>query len=239
LSDKLAVADDWIAREVAPKATILRIIGINESTYYERQRRLSQRAQEHKPSSGRPLPGYSMNGAGKRISDDEIKEYLLELIADEEHPYGYRKLTICLRRQKGLKINHKKVNRLCKELDILSPQRRVKLHHPRRLARNHAIYGSNELWEIDIKYGYIEGERRFFYLMSIIDVYDRSIVDYYLGLNCLGEDAGNLLQRALWKRQLFGSRRPIIRTDNGPQFVSHAFEKACDTCKVQHERIPS
>lgn len=125
-------------------------------------------------------------------------------------------------------VNKKKVYRLCKELDILEPQRRVRLKHPRRIAMNREITGSNQLWETDVKYGYIAGKNRFFYLICIIDVYDRMIIDYHIGLSCEGKHAAQLIQRALWKRRLFyESTRPTIRTDNGPQFISHAFEDAC------------
>jgi putative transposase len=30
----------------------------------------------------------------------------------------------------------------------------------------------------------------------------------------------------------------VIRTDNGPQFISHAFQEAIETLKMEHERIP-
>ncbi|EPZ47353.1 IS3 family transposase [Alicyclobacillus acidoterrestris] len=64
-------------------------------------------------------------------------------------------------------------------------------------------------------------------LMSIIDVYDRAIVDYHIGLSCESQHAAKVLQRALWKRRLFESHNlPVIRTDNGPQFISHVFEGA-------------
>lgn len=46
-----------------------------------------------------------------------------------------------------------------------------------KLARNRIITGSNQLWEMDVKYGYIEGEERFFFVLSLIDVYDRSVID--------------------------------------------------------------
>jgi putative transposase len=152
----------------------------------------------------------------------------MELAAGEENAYGYRKLAICLRRQYNLVINKKKVYRLCKELDILAPQRRIKVKHPRRLAANRRITATNQLWEIDIKYGYIAREDRFFYLMCFIDVYDRMIVDYHLGLSCEGKHAAQILQRALWKQHLFETNcRPVIRSDNGPQFISHVFEEAC------------
>lgn len=176
---------------------------------------------------------------GQLISDEQIKEWLMELISGEESAYGYRKLTVCLKRQYNLKINKKKVYRLCKELDILEPQRRLKIKHPRRLACNREIFSSNQLWEIDIKYGYVVGEARFFYLMCVIDVFDRMIIDYHIGLSCEGKHAAQLVQRALWKRQLFGQEaRPTIRTDNGPQFICNAFETACDAQGIDHERIP-
>lgn len=163
----------------------------------------------------------------------------MELIGGDGANYGYRKLTVCLRRYHGLIINKKKVYRLCQELDILKPERRKRLHYPRKLANNREIRGSNQLWEMDVKYGYIAAEQRFFFLLNLIDVYDRSIIDYHMGLSCEGKHAVQVLQRSLWKRQLIGSKDlPVIRTDNGPQFISHVFEQACLQFKVVHERIP-
>lgn len=163
----------------------------------------------------------------------------MELISGEEQIYGYRKLAKCLLIQHKLVINKKKVHRLCKELGILKKQRQLVAKHPRRLARNRTITNVNQLWEVDLKYGYIAGEDRFFYLMSIIDVYDRVIIDYHIGLTCEGRHAAHILERSLWKRKLINtSTRPVIRSDNGPQFISNIFETACQRLSVEHERIP-
>nr|WP_279236992.1 IS3 family transposase [Heliorestis convoluta] len=115
-----------------------------------------------------------------------MKEWLMELIAGEESTYGYRKLAICLRRNHNLVINNKKVYRLCAELNILNPQRKLKVKYPRRIAINREVTASDQLWETEIKYGYIAEENRFLYLLSIIDVYDRTLVDYHIGLSCEG-----------------------------------------------------
>jgi putative transposase len=85
-------------------------------------------------------------------------------------------------------------------MDLLRPQRKKQISYPRKLARNRIITGSNQLWEMDVKYGYIEGEERFFFVLSLIDVYDRSVIDYQIGLSCSGSDAVKTLQRALFKR---------------------------------------
>lgn len=164
----------------------------------------------------------------------------MELLADEYTAvYGYRKLTKMLRRQHQLVINKKKVYRLCKKMNVLRQQRKLKIQHPKRLANNRVITGSNQLWETDIKYGWIEGEQRFFFLMSIIDVFDRAIVAYHHGLTCEAKHLVQITQEALMKRQLFDkANRPVIRSDNGPQFISHRFAEACEQFEMIHERIP-
>jgi len=75
--------------------------------------------------------------------------------------------------------------------------------------------------------------------LCVIDVYDRMIIDYHIGLNREGRHAAHILARALWKRKLANTTvRPIIRTDNGPQFISRVFEEKCKTLSIEHERIP-
>lgn len=195
--------------------------------------------EEKKVSEGRPAPGYSTDEDGKKIPDEQIKEFILELVSGEYSNFGYRKLTVMLGRIYKLNINKKKVYRLCKELDILRPQRRKRVKHPRKLAQNRVISASNQLWEADVKYGYIQGEDRFFFICSLIDIYDRSIVDFHVGLTCKAENIVQALNRALLKRHQFEHlQKPVIRTDNGPQFISHTFETCCETYEMEHERIP-
>ena len=72
-----------------------------------------------------------------------------------------------------------------------------------------------------------------------INVYDRSIVEYYMGLGCTTKDLKQTLLRALFKRQRINElEKPVIRTDNGPQFISHAFGEFCEKYTLEHERIP-
>ncbi|GEO28172.1 integrase [Alicyclobacillus acidoterrestris] len=212
-------------------------MGVSRSTYY------FQQTHEPKPRvyrGGRPIPGYSLTVDGRKVSDGQIKEWLMEEIESDGLGYGYVKLMIQLRRHHGLVINKKKVYRLCKELGILKPQRPVKHSYPRKLARNRDITAPNQLWEVDVKYGYIHGEDKFFFILSYIDVFDRQIVGYHIGLRCEAKDVVMTLQSALWKRKLFTGEQamPVVRSDNGPQFVSHVFEKACEDLRIEHERIP-
>ncbi|TCS85788.1 uncharacterized protein DUF2672, partial [Keratinibaculum paraultunense] len=146
---------------------------------------------------GRPIPGYSFDKDGNHICDEQIKEYILKIIETEGLYYGYCKITVLLRRKFNLIINKKKVYRLCKELEVLRPQRKIKPKFPRKIAINREITTSNSLWEVDVKYGYIHGEDRFFYIASFLDVYDRNIVEYHMGLSCKTEDIIVTLKRGL------------------------------------------
>lgn len=209
---------------------------LNRSTYYYF---ISRKEVVKNENGGRPAPGYSVDKTNKKISDEQIKEFICEIIAGDGEYYGYRKITVVLQREYNLVINKKKVYRLCKELNMLKPQRKIKQKHPRKLSRNREIVTPNQLWEADLKYGYIQGEDKFIYIMSIIDVYDRNIIDYHIGLHCEGKDAAVTLQRALLRRELFKEvEKPVIRTDNGPQFISAVFGDKCEELKIEHERIP-
>jgi putative transposase len=213
----------------------LQYIDLAPATYYYHLD-LKEKSEIH---GGRPLPGFSYNKKGRKICDQQIIEWIYRLIDGEAFSYGYRKLTVLLKRDYHLIINKKKVYRLCKQEKLLRPQRKLKNKHPRKLARNRTITGSNQLWETDIKYGYIHGEDRFFYMLSIIDVYDRMIIEHFKGLSCTGEDAAATLKRAMIRRELVDSpHKPVVRTDNGPQFISEAFEQACIELTIEHERIP-
>ena len=164
----------------------------------------------------------------------------MESINGDAQYYGYRKITYHLRRTYNLIINCKKVYRLCKELNILKCQRKIHFKTKRILASNRTVTASNQVWEIDIKYGYVHGEDKFFYTLNVIDVFDRSIIDYHMGLHCEARDAAALIRHCLIKQNLFidNVEKPVIRSDNGPQFISHKFEETCSELHIEHERIP-
>lgn len=229
------MAQKWIDRGY-PVCRILRVVSVSRSTYYWRQAH-PDRQSNHR--GGRPVPGYSWTNDGRRVSDQGIQALLLSAVEGEGYAYGYRKLTHWLRREHQLVINPKKGYRLCKEMGILKPNRPVRRHRPRRIARNRQVTGPNQLWETDIKYGYIVGEERFFFIQTVLDVWDRMVVDYHVGLSCTGvEAAGTLVGGYASRDKEFEGTQPMIRSDNGPQFTSHAFATTCERLGINQEFIP-
>ncbi|MDQ0496107.1 hypothetical protein QOZ95_004293 [Paenibacillus brasilensis] len=69
-------------------------------------------------------------------------------------------------------------------------------------------------------------------------MFDRVVVGQYKGTTCEAKHAVQTLCYALQSRIQSGDTMPVIRTDNGPQFVSILFGDMCECLDVIHERIP-
>ncbi len=230
-------------RDQAPHASVKALcaaVQLPRGTFYawsQRQRQSHRDGRRQAP--GRAPRGYSVMQDGTKIPDGQILDWIVEILETDNPQYGYHKITWVLRRRYRLVISFKKVYRLLKSMALLWPQWRRKAPHPRRLARNWVVTRPNQLWETDITYGYIAGEDRFFYLQAILDVCDRQIIAYHIGLCCRAADTARTLAQAVnHRRPQWGAEPPVIRTDNGPQFTAHAFEARCEELELVHERIP-
>ncbi len=183
-------------------------------------------------------PGYNLTTSGQKIPDGQIAEWIVFILEEENSAYGYEKLPGRLRRRFDLCINKKKVYRLCREMELLWPQRQPKPLHPRRLPRNWVITRPNQLWQTDLKYGDIVGDDRFFSWQAVLDVCDRMIIAYHLGLTGKAADAARTLAQAVAIRQAEWVEPPVIRTDNGPPLMAQTFDQQCHPWGIEHERIP-
>lgn len=125
--------DAWHAAQPhAPIRLLCRAIGLVRGTYYGwRQRQRLPHSDRRHQAPGRAPKGYSVTRDGEKVPDGRIQEWLVEILEQDNPTYGYRKLTVVLRRQYQLVINRKKVYRLLAELQLLWPQRRRKPAHPR------------------------------------------------------------------------------------------------------------
>ena len=193
-------------------------------------------------NSGRPIPGFSYNKFGIKIYDADIVVAIAKLRAHEYLTIagGYKKLKYYLYNMDNIIINKKKVYRLCKENNfLLTKSKKTKIK--RQISCNRRVTKPNQVWEFDIKYGYIHGQNRFFYILVYIDVFSRKIVHYYVGLHCKAKHLAATFSTALRKASIGVNDGLVIRSDNGPQMTSKMFYNYLLNevqHKVEHEFIP-
>ncbi len=191
---------------------------------------------------GRPVPGYTINRDGVVILDQTVVTYLKEYRSDKLfiNSGGYYKLTKYLRIEKQIYINHKKIYRLCAEHNLLLD--RIKKNRSSRKKRCGYldVQKPNQLWQFDIKYGYIHGEQKFFYILIFIDVFSKKVIGYHIGKSCKSGDLIFTLDQALKNEGITQDDCLNIRSDNGPQMSSGKFFYFLKRLeqKLAHEFIP-
>ena len=99
------------------------------------------------------------------------------------------------------------------------------------------VRSPNEVWEMDIKYVYIQGENRTVYLFAIIDCFSREVVGKHLGYHCSSRDVKMAMDFAFLERGIQAISKVRIRSDNGTQFVSRMVELFLSSQSIEHERI--
>lgn len=146
--------------------------------------------------------------------------------------YGYRRITWVLK-QKGLKVNHKRVQRLMKLGGIYaiypepntSKRNRKHAVHP-YLLKGVEVRAPNQAWMVDITY--LRMDKGFVYLVALIDVYSRYIVDWRLSTTLETSFCIEALESALNK-----GKPNIINTDQGCQFTSEEWISFLRTNAIQ------
>lgn len=162
--------------------------------------------------------------------DQELKEQIADLVRKHKKRYGYRKITLELRKLSQLKkINHKKVYRIMKELGLLSEIRRKKYRSYKgtvgkvarnRLKRNFTAANPNQKWVTDITEFKVCGRK--IYLSPIMDLYDRSIITYTYGFSPDVKLVTDMLDKALPNKRY---RKMMIHSDQGFHYQNTQYQK--------------
>jgi len=165
--------------------------------------------------------------------DRQMKEALMEQ-AGAWPTYGYRRLTVMLRRQ-GLKVNEKRVRRLMHELGIAGEAPRRK---PRTTNSDHAFprYPNlvegleaerpEQIWVADITY--IRLRKEFVYLSVLMDMFTRCIRGWHLGRSLEQELTLVALRRAFER-----GCPEIHHSDQGVQYAATAYVDLLDEHDVK------
>lgn len=146
--------------------------------------------------------------------------------------YGYRKITKELRELEYY-INHKKVYRLMKESHLLCG-RRIQVQGKRKWVKHRRIEAKRpmEYLCLDLKYVWVQGERRWYYQLAIMDVFSRRILCWIFQSSVRQTDVIALMR---WLDLRFGLKGVIIRNDNGSQFIAHKVREVLQSLEAKQE----
>ncbi len=184
--------------------------------------------------SGISLSGYYYKPVKRYIQrlDPAIKEKV-RYIASERTTYGYRRVWAVLRNS-GTEVNQKTVRKVLKDNNLNLPAFK---HRGRTKARNlFRPHGPDQLWQTDITY--IPTESGMTYLMCIKDCFTKEWQGYRYSRSCMARDAIRSVENAVLLA--FNGSVPeglVLRTDNGPQYISKEFRSAMKLLGIKLEYI--
>jgi transposase InsO family protein len=157
------------------------------------------------------------------VPNEKVVQRIVEIKLDSDHANYYRLITKTLNLE-GYYINHKKVYRLMYDLVLLEQKSRTtgkKYVKYRRVAPSSPL----EVMEMDIKYIWVVGMRKYAFVLTVIDTFTRYVLHWAVGYKMRSRQVVHL-----WEYIVANYIQPIkggnsameieVRNDNGKQFSS-------------------
>lgn len=167
----------------------------------------------------------------------------IEKIHNASPDKGYRRIRDELERYHGIKVNDKRVLRLCRKLGIKSTIKYAnngctrQAKNPQYTAENllnreFTAKMPNEKWLTDItEFHYYTGvEKHKVYLSAILDLYDRRIVSYILGDSNNNALVFETFDAAV---QANPDAHPLLHSDRGYQYTSRSFHSKLEAAGIK------
>jgi putative transposase len=155
----------------------------------------------------------------RRVFDEVLRRRLREL-AGTHVRYGYRRLTVLLRRE-GWHVNAKRIYRLYREEELIvrTKQRRKIARRQRAMMTDLAVQ-PNHRWSMDFVSDKL-ADGRSFRILTVVDQFTRECVALEADRAMTGKKVAEVLERAKRER---GSLPETITVDNGSEFSGRALE---------------
>jgi putative transposase len=159
---------------------------------------------------------------------DEVLRHRLREMAGTHVRYGYRRLTVLLRRE-GWHVNAKRIYRLYREEGLI-----VRTKQRRKMARRRPVptgvaVRPNHCWSMDFVSDKL-ADGRPFRILTVVDQFTRECVKLEADRSMTGMKVVQALERAQQER---GSLPKSITVDNGSEFCSRAMEAWAMSHEVQ------
>ncbi len=179
----------------------------------------------------------------RRQADAQLAERMRRIHAEHDGTYGSPRMTAELRAA-GMKVNHKRVERVMREHGIAGLRLRKKIRTtipepdaapvPDLIQRDFTAAQPNTRYVGDITYLPVGGGR-FLYLATVVDLYSRRLAGWSIAGHMRTELVIDALQAAAHTRggRLDGA---VFHSDNGAQYCSREFARACRQLGVTRSR---
>lgn len=213
-------------------ATAAKIAGMSKSSYYYKHR-------QGKP--GRKPTTHCQKDDGSVVTNQQVVDEIRAVIGQEFMENGYRKVMHELRDRNYI-IGKNKTYRLMRHHKLLLPK-------PSKSKRDFVRYTQPlpsepfEKLEMDIKYIYIKGEKRYAYLLTVLDTFTRIALGWVLQYSIINTSVKKLIKQVIdvWLQDY---RPPIedrvtvtIRCDNDCRFVAQKLKLFLKENFIQQEFI--
>jgi putative transposase len=184
--------------------------GIPRSTYYDYVKKM------HRPDP-----------------DAKLKDDIQSIYEEHEGRYGYRRIRDELA-NRGQKVNHKKVQRIMKELGLkcLVRMKKYKSYRgtvgkiaPNLLDRNFTAEAPNEKWVTDITEFKLFGEK--LYLSPVLDLFNGEIITYTVGSRPTYSLVSEMLEKAL--ERLPEEHQLLMHSDQGWHYQMKQYRHALES----------
>jgi transposase InsO family protein len=186
------------------------IAGVSRSGYYKWEKR-------------------QQNPSLKTVENEGLKEKILECYQDVNGIYGYPRIKVWLQQKYGIRVNHKRVYRLMKELGIQARIRRKRKYFghkekvvisENKLNREFTASRPNEKWVTDITYVIFNGRR--LYLSVIYDLFNNEVVAYKISKRNDLQLVMDTVKEAIKKGDVNGV---LLHSDQGFQYTSRQYNQ--------------
>ena len=179
------------------------------------------------------LAGQSRSVQQYRSAAKPIEGLLERLIAlaGERPRFGYRRLTILLRRE-GFLVNHKRIWRLYQGLGLAVRRRKRKRASQAPREAKPPAKDVNDCWSMDFLSDSMT-DGRALRVFAVVDDYSKLSTALECDISLPAQRVLRILDRAI---ETYGTPK-CIRTDNGPEFTSRAFDRWCYERGIEHHPI--
>jgi putative transposase len=185
---------------------LIKLAGIPRSTYY-----------------------YCVKNFDRLDPDKEVKSLIQAIYDEHEGRFGYRRIRDELR-NRGHRVNHKKVQRIMKDLGLKCLVRIKKYRSykgkvgkiaPNILDRNFRAEKPNEKWVTDISEFKLFGEK--LYLSPVLDLFNGEVITYTIGSRPTYSLVSTMLDQAL--ARITDQDTLLLHSDQGWHYQMKQYRK--------------